>query len=688
MSPKGQENNEFAINRETLKHIVSSMKNNKTPGMDGLTAEFYKFFFDDIQDILVEVYTEINTKITVPKSMTKAVTTVIPKKSNCETPADYRPITLLNIDYKILTKYLNKVYFSEFLKSNISSEQLCAVPERNIHNGNIFIRDVITFCKNKNQAGILMSLDQKKAFDLVDRDFLFRVMKGFNFNTEVLKMVRTLYQNTTTSVQINGHLSEDIILQRGVRQGCPLSPSLYVIYVESFLLYIHSQAAFRGIPLTTNKVAKVTAYADDLLFFCQDNADVEYIFSFFDHIRQATGSELNRAKTQLLALGTAELTNEYAVDEIKVCGIIFKDTDGQEMERINMLECIRKLKSKINFFQTIPCTIKGKVIIVNTILYPIIFYMAHTFLPSAIHTALMKKLAFSLIYGEGKTELIKRRFIELAKEKGAMGLYELKSSCEATYLQDNLCLPVQESFEHQRLDLFLYFFSFWTRNLFPHTYTKNSAHCFKLLDQYKKAQTVLAKIDEKSKDILKISLVSTNQLYQFIIEEGDLLPIKIHTNRELNEIEKTRLIKMWNNYKVSSQNSSFMWKTATNGIVNGATLLKWKIQGVKTTCNFCIKPETETLEHVFASCSSLQVSRNIMIESVKKLGTHINTDKNDIPILFRLGLTPNDEGNTNNMNVFEYVAECNRKIWKIRHEIVFEKADHTDSRDLTGHADH
>ena len=125
VSPKGLENNEFAVNRETLKHIVSSMKNNKTPGMDGLTAEFYKFFFDDIQDILIEVYTEINTEQTVPKSMTKAVTTVIPKKSNCVTPSDYRSITLLNIDYKILTKYLNKIYFSEFLISNISSEQLC-----------------------------------------------------------------------------------------------------------------------------------------------------------------------------------------------------------------------------------------------------------------------------------------------------------------------------------------------------------------------------------------------------------------------------------------------------------------------------------------------------------------------------------------------------------------------------------
>lgn len=73
------------------------MKNNKTPGMDGLTAAFYKSLFEDIQDIFIEVYTEMNTENTVPKSMTRALTTVIPKTASCKTPSDYSPITLLNI---------------------------------------------------------------------------------------------------------------------------------------------------------------------------------------------------------------------------------------------------------------------------------------------------------------------------------------------------------------------------------------------------------------------------------------------------------------------------------------------------------------------------------------------------------------------------------------------------------------
>ena len=137
--------------------------------------------------------------------MTQAVIVLLPKKPNSETPADYRPITLLNIDYKILTKYLNQVYFPEFLKANISPEQLCAVPGRNIHNGTIFIRDVIEYCRDKEKSGILMSLDQRKAFDLVDRKFMFQVLEKMNFNNDVLAVIKTLYHQTSTSVQVNGH---------------------------------------------------------------------------------------------------------------------------------------------------------------------------------------------------------------------------------------------------------------------------------------------------------------------------------------------------------------------------------------------------------------------------------------------------------------------------------------------------
>ena len=130
-----------------------------------------------------------------------------------------------------------------------------------------------------------MSLDQKKAFHLVDRDFVFQVLEKMNFNKDVLAVIKALYQKkTSTSIQVNGHLSESVDLQRGERQGCPLSPSLYVVYAESFLAYILSQSGFVGIQLP-HRVAKVSAYADDIFTFLSRPERCELYFSSFEYIK-------------------------------------------------------------------------------------------------------------------------------------------------------------------------------------------------------------------------------------------------------------------------------------------------------------------------------------------------------------------------------------------------------------------
>ena len=676
VNPLSEEDSGFTIKKDMLKFVISSMKNNKTPGMDGLTAEFYKTFFEDLCDILIEVYTEINTDNTIPKSMTRAVTVVLPKKANSETPSDYRPITLLNTDYKILTKYINHVYFPEFLKANISSEQLCAVPGRSITNGTIFIRDVIEYCRDKDKAGFLMSLDQKKAFDLVDRSFMFKVLDKMNFNKDVLAVIKALYQKTSTSIQVNGHLSESVDLQRGVRQGCPLSPSLYVVYVESFLSFIRSQSGFVGIQLP-HRVAKVSAYADDLLLFCQDQKDVKCIFSFFEYIKQGTGSELNLNKTQLLAIGdtsTVHVRSDYLVDNIKVCGVIFKNAPCHEAIQENTMACIEKIKRQINFFRTLPCTIKGKVLIANTILFPKLFYVAKTFLPSKVLLALVKRIVYSFLYGEGKAEMFKRDCIELDKDKGGLGLYNLDTFCESIFVQENVCFPSQNDFDHQRKELFQYLFSFWLRDFYPDTFDRGKPHCFTLLDPYKLAKDILTKLEDK-KDILNISLVSNNQLYQWLSGDKEVIELKIPRDVDLSDEVKNRLIKLWNDYKVSAKNSSFSWRLAMKGLKTGEFLKKIKMLRVGFSCNFCDDKGIETIEHLFFECQSLEKARKIILQFVERLGVGVPLSKDEGQLFFCLGLTSSDEGKELNRIIFECVAECNSLIWSCRNDIRFEHQD-------------
>ena len=156
------------------------------------------------------------------------------------------------------------------------------MPGRDIRNGTILIRDIISYCKSKVISASIVSLDQKKAFDMVDRCFLYKILRALKVDSRVLRFVDTIYCNTHTSIQVNGHLSSKIPLQRGVRQGCPLSATVYVIYVHAFISYISKSTDFSGISLPGGKQCKVSAYADDLVLFCKDKYDEDYIFSFFD----------------------------------------------------------------------------------------------------------------------------------------------------------------------------------------------------------------------------------------------------------------------------------------------------------------------------------------------------------------------------------------------------------------------
>ena len=117
----------------------------------------------------------------------------------------------------------------------VGKEQLCAAPGRNKHNGNVLIRDLILFLRSKGIEGYLLSLDQQKAFDMVDRSFLFKILDRTGIDRSILNVVKCLYTATGTRIQVNGHLSSEVLLERGVQQGCLLSAILYELYLQAFI---------------------------------------------------------------------------------------------------------------------------------------------------------------------------------------------------------------------------------------------------------------------------------------------------------------------------------------------------------------------------------------------------------------------------------------------------------------------
>ena len=217
------------ISKNELKEAIDQMENDKSPGIDGIPIEFYKIFYDKIEKDLLQIYNNILfTEKKPTKTINQAIITLIPKKGNLNQLKYWRPISLLCLDYKILTKILaNRL--KQVLPNLISEEQNCSIPGRTIFNNLFLIRDAITLNKQKNTRFYILQVDQEKAFDKIDYDFLFKTMDKMGFSNIFINFIKILYKNNTSTIINNGFLSAPVQLQRGLRQGCPLSLRLYVV---------------------------------------------------------------------------------------------------------------------------------------------------------------------------------------------------------------------------------------------------------------------------------------------------------------------------------------------------------------------------------------------------------------------------------------------------------------------------
>ena len=203
-----------------LTEITSAMRGlspGKTPGPDGLPQEFYAKFWNLLAPHLLRVFNFSLEQGFLCDSMRENVTRLLFKKGDKKLLKNWRPISLLNVDYKICSKALaNRL--AKVLSSIINEDQTCSVPGRTIFENLALFRDVLDHVNLTNETGILVSLDQEKAFDRVDHSFLRRTLEHFGFGPGFLRWISTLYHGASMRIIVNGFLTEKIFLNRGVRR--------------------------------------------------------------------------------------------------------------------------------------------------------------------------------------------------------------------------------------------------------------------------------------------------------------------------------------------------------------------------------------------------------------------------------------------------------------------------------------
>ena len=236
-------------------YTLKTFKNNKTPGNDGLSKEFYLAFWEDIAKALIDSYLYSFNSGSMSTSQRQAIITLLEKNGKDRTfLTKLRPISLLlNFDYKLLTKVIaNRI--KNVLPQIISTTQTGYVKERTIEDSVRYIQDIINFVHSNNSPGILLMIDFNKAFDSIEWNFILNALRKFNFGPNIIKWVKIFYNNISSCVMNNGHSSNYFMLSRGVRQGDPLSPYLFIIAIELLSIAIKTIRKYQELKSTKTKI--------------------------------------------------------------------------------------------------------------------------------------------------------------------------------------------------------------------------------------------------------------------------------------------------------------------------------------------------------------------------------------------------------------------------------------------------
>ena len=351
---------------------LKSFQTNKTPGNDGLTVEFYLGFWHLVGKCLVKSLNFAHEQGQLSNSQKQAMITLLEKKGKDRRfIKNWRPISLINVDVKIASKAIAR-RLEQILPDLIHPNQNGFIKGRSIQDGVRTVEDILEFAKLTDRSGILLAIDFEKAFDSLNRSFLFKVLKKFNFGPYFLQWIETFYSNISSCVLNNGFTTDLFPVRGGVRQGDPLAPLLFILALETLACQIREDNGIRGI-LVEEEEIKLTLFADDMTCFLRDMASYYRLVVTLQLFSKFSNLQVNNDKTEIFAIGRHFLDQSNFPHKIrtsiKILGIYF-DYNVRSRLKTNFESILKSIRDILNMWKWRGLTLLGRIQIVKSFIIP------------------------------------------------------------------------------------------------------------------------------------------------------------------------------------------------------------------------------------------------------------------------------------------------------------------------------
>lgn len=301
-----------------LEAALNGSKLGSAAGPDGIPYEVWKLLHTnhktnirnnkpsfDVLDCMLITLTDIQKNGVDPRTrFTLGWMCPIYKKKEKDLIKNYRPITLLNTDYKLLTKSLS-TQLTTHIHSLVHPDQYGFIPSRSIYDPIRLNQTLCAYADFMEENGAIVALDQEKAYDKIDHHYLLTTLKKFNLPNSFIDTVQSLYNTAETAVLMNGVLSSTYKITRGVRQGDPLSCLLFNLAIEPLACRLRTSPELDGfeIPGIRGKLI-VSLYADDTTIYLSESDSYTTLQDILSSWCLASGAKFNLEKTEVIPIGT------------------------------------------------------------------------------------------------------------------------------------------------------------------------------------------------------------------------------------------------------------------------------------------------------------------------------------------------------------------------------------------------